>query len=156
VIDWDVELLGKLSQRSIALHGGERHLRPEGRCVVPASSSAHSLPIRGHSMPAVRQKLHLSPCVEFRGRLFWRFLRSHKIDLAARKSWCESNDPNFKAKAAMSLALRRPVSEGYCATRGRTDDLLVVALPTLLVLTCCRFCRVRDTVMFGRRAAALS
>src|SRR5712664_3698979 len=30
----------------------------------------------------------------------WRFLRSHKIDLAARKSWCESNDPNFTAKAA--------------------------------------------------------
>ena len=30
----------------------------------------------------------------------WRFLRSHKIDLAARKSWCESNNPNFTAKAA--------------------------------------------------------
>jgi transposase len=30
----------------------------------------------------------------------WRFLRNHKIDLAARKSWCESNDPNFTAKAA--------------------------------------------------------
>src|SRR5665213_2376785 len=29
----------------------------------------------------------------------WRFLRSHKIDLAARKSWCESNDPHFTAKA---------------------------------------------------------
>jgi hypothetical protein len=25
----------------------------------------------------------------------WRFLRSHKIDLVARKSWCESNDPHF-------------------------------------------------------------
>src|ERR1019366_9380262 len=23
----------------------------------------------------------------------WRFLRGHKIDLAARKSWCESDDP---------------------------------------------------------------
>ena len=30
----------------------------------------------------------------------WRFLREHKIDLAARKSWCESNDPAFVAKAA--------------------------------------------------------
>ncbi len=29
----------------------------------------------------------------------WRFLREHKIDLAARKSWCESNDPAFAAKA---------------------------------------------------------
>ena len=24
----------------------------------------------------------------------WRFLREHSIDLAARKSWCESNDPS--------------------------------------------------------------
>src|SRR6266436_5340805 len=30
----------------------------------------------------------------------WRFLRSNKIDLVVRKSWCESNDPNFTAKAA--------------------------------------------------------
>ena len=30
----------------------------------------------------------------------WRFLRHHKIDLVARKSWCESNDPDFASKAA--------------------------------------------------------
>ena len=30
----------------------------------------------------------------------WRFLREHNIDLAGRKSWCESNDPAFVAKAA--------------------------------------------------------
>jgi transposase len=35
----------------------------------------------------------------------WRFLRSHKIDLAARKSWCESNDPNFTTKAADVVGL---------------------------------------------------
>src|ERR1700750_652301 len=35
----------------------------------------------------------------------WRFLRSHKIDLAARKSWCESSDPNFTAKAADGVGL---------------------------------------------------
>src|ERR1700736_924192 len=35
----------------------------------------------------------------------WRFLRSHKIDLAARKSWCASNDPNFTAKAADVVGL---------------------------------------------------
>lgn len=35
----------------------------------------------------------------------WRFLRSHKMDLAARKSWCESNDPNFTAKAADVVGL---------------------------------------------------
>src|SRR3974377_1179295 len=35
----------------------------------------------------------------------WRFLRHHKIDLAARKSWCESNDPEFAAKAADVVGL---------------------------------------------------
>lgn len=35
----------------------------------------------------------------------WRFLREHKIDLAARKSWCESNDPAFAAKAADIVGL---------------------------------------------------
>jgi len=35
----------------------------------------------------------------------WRFLREHKIDLAPRKSWCESNDPQFAAKAADVVGL---------------------------------------------------
>jgi transposase len=35
----------------------------------------------------------------------WRFLREHKIDLVARKSWCESNDPAFVAKAADVVGL---------------------------------------------------
>jgi transposase len=35
----------------------------------------------------------------------WRFLRAHKIDLAGRKSWCESSDPEFVAKAADVVGL---------------------------------------------------
>ncbi len=35
----------------------------------------------------------------------WRFLRAHKIDLAARKSWCVSSDPEFAAKAAEIVGL---------------------------------------------------
>ena len=35
----------------------------------------------------------------------WRFLRARKIDLAARKSWCQSNDPEFAAKAAEIVGL---------------------------------------------------
>ena len=35
----------------------------------------------------------------------WRFLRSHQIDLHARKSWCESNDPAFASKAANVVGL---------------------------------------------------
>ena len=35
----------------------------------------------------------------------WRFLRAQKIDLSGRKSWCESNDPDFAAKAAAIVGL---------------------------------------------------
>lgn len=35
----------------------------------------------------------------------WRFLRAQKIDLDGRKSWCESNDPEFAAKAADVVGL---------------------------------------------------
>jgi transposase len=35
----------------------------------------------------------------------WRFLRAQKIDLAGRKSWCESRDPEFVAKAADIVGL---------------------------------------------------
>jgi len=35
----------------------------------------------------------------------WRCLRRHKIDLGGRKSWCQSNDPDFVAKAAEIVAL---------------------------------------------------
>jgi len=34
-----------------------------------------------------------------------RFLRKQKIDLAGRKSWCESKDPEFAAKAADAVGL---------------------------------------------------
>ncbi len=35
----------------------------------------------------------------------WRFLRRQKIDLAGRKSWCQSNDPEFVPKAAEIVGL---------------------------------------------------
>jgi transposase len=35
----------------------------------------------------------------------WRFLRAQKIDLSGRKSWCESDDPEFAAKAAEIVGL---------------------------------------------------
>lgn len=35
----------------------------------------------------------------------WRFLRAQKIDLVGRKSWCESDDPAFVAKAADVVGL---------------------------------------------------
>ena len=35
----------------------------------------------------------------------WRSLRKQKIDLGGRKSWCESNDPEFSTKAADVVGL---------------------------------------------------
>ncbi len=35
----------------------------------------------------------------------WRVLRAQKVDLAGRKSWCESNDPEFASKAAQIVGL---------------------------------------------------
>lgn len=35
----------------------------------------------------------------------WKFLRRRKIDLDASKSWCESDDPDFAAKAADVVGL---------------------------------------------------
>jgi transposase len=35
----------------------------------------------------------------------WRSLRKQKIDLGGRKSWCESNDPEFANKAADVIGL---------------------------------------------------
>jgi transposase len=35
----------------------------------------------------------------------WRFLRAQKIDLSGRKSWCESNDPDFVPKSAEIVGL---------------------------------------------------
>jgi hypothetical protein len=41
LIGVNVELLRQLRQRSIALDGGKRYFRLEGRCVIPTRSSAH-------------------------------------------------------------------------------------------------------------------
>ena len=43
--------------------------------------------------------------VDVHEQYIWRFLRAQKIDLSGRKSWCESNDPEFVAKAAEIVGL---------------------------------------------------
>ena len=45
------------------------------------------------------------------GQYVWRFLRAQKIDLAGHKSWCESDDPEFVAKAADVVGLYMAPSE---------------------------------------------
>jgi transposase len=43
--------------------------------------------------------------VDIHEQYIWRFLRARKIDLSGRKSWCQSNDPDFVAKAAEIVGL---------------------------------------------------
>jgi transposase len=43
--------------------------------------------------------------VNIHEQYIWRFLRARKIDLSGRKSWCESNDPDFVPKAADIVGL---------------------------------------------------
>src|SRR4051812_16173787 len=56
----NIELLRQLSQRLLAPHGSQGHLRFESRRVVPAWSSAHRYSCSAAILAAVRQKLHLS------------------------------------------------------------------------------------------------
>ena len=57
----------------------------------------------------------------------WRFLRVQKIDLARRKSWCESNDPDFTAKAADIVGL-------YIAPPAKAIVLCVDEKPSIQAL----------------------
>jgi hypothetical protein len=52
----------------------------------------------------------------------WRFLRAQKIDLAGRKSWCVSHDPEFAAKAAEVVGLYLDPPEGALVVA--IDDVL--------------------------------
>jgi transposase len=56
-----------------------------------------------------------------------RFLREHKIDLAARKSWCESNNAKFAAKAADVVGL-------YVDPPGKAIVLCVDEKPSIQAL----------------------
>src|SRR6202049_1746053 len=57
----------------------------------------------------------------------WRFLRSHKIDLAARKSWGGRNSPNLTAKAADVVGL-------YVAPPAKAIVLCVDEKPSIQAL----------------------
>src|SRR6201988_360442 len=57
----------------------------------------------------------------------WRCLRHYKIDLVARKSWCESNDPDFAAKAADVVGL-------YVNPPGKAIVLCVDEKPSIQAL----------------------
>jgi transposase len=43
--------------------------------------------------------------VDVHEQYIWRFLRAQKIDLSGRKSWCQSNDPDFVPKTVEIVGL---------------------------------------------------
>jgi hypothetical protein len=45
----------------------------------------------------------------------WRFLRAQKIDPVGRKSWCESDNPEFVTKAADVRNANPRAADGHCA-----------------------------------------
>jgi transposase len=59
----------------------------------PAGYSNWSAPLLARALDDVHEQY------------IWRFLRAQKIDLSGRKSWCESTDPDFVAKAADIVGL---------------------------------------------------
>ena len=65
----------------------------------------------------------------------WRFLRAQKIDLSGRKSWCESHDPEFVAKAAEVEPRGSPAIVGLCmAPPGHTVVRSVDEKPSIQAL----------------------
>src|SRR5258705_5958709 len=51
----------------------------------------------------------------------WRFLRNNKIDLVARKSWCESNDPNSARQGHRTMRGRKAIDPGFGASAGLSE-----------------------------------
>jgi hypothetical protein len=75
-----------------ALHGRHRQADPGA---ARSSAARRRRPLDGSS----RELRDVSD------QYIWRFLRENKIDLAARKSWCQTDDPDFVAKAAEIVGL---------------------------------------------------
>ena len=66
----DTELLGQFGQRLVAFDGGQRHLRLEGRSMIPSRSFHCLAPLVGHlAVALVKPGYHLPHCPNFRSPL---------------------------------------------------------------------------------------
>lgn len=88
------------------LQDRQRSGRPKG---YPAETDQRILRVLDEPAPAGHARW-TAPLISRRlgnvhEQQVWRVLRRHKVDLARRKSWCESNDPGFVAKAADIVGL---------------------------------------------------
>jgi hypothetical protein len=91
--DWRSRRNGRPGRRT-KIHGGN------GQTHSGAVGSAEAQGLRRWSGPLLAAALG-----DVDVQYIWRFLRAQKIDLAGRKSWCESSDPEFAAKAADVVGL---------------------------------------------------
>jgi transposase len=90
------------------LKGLEDQLRPGKEPIYTKATDKRILGLLDHPPPEGFARW-TGPLAQGLGEVdvqyVWRFLRRHRIDLKARKSWCESNDPDFTAKAADVVGL---------------------------------------------------
>ncbi len=76
------------------IHGGD------GKRILAVLDTAPPTGFGRWTAPLIAQTLG-----DVHEQYIWRFLRAQKIDLAGRKSWCESDDPEFVPKAAEIVGL---------------------------------------------------
>jgi transposase len=83
--------------------------RPGAKAIYTAATGKRILAVLDRPVPKGRARWTCELVAEALGDVdvnyVRRFLRKQKIDLAGRKSWCESNDPEFAAKAAEVVGL---------------------------------------------------
>jgi hypothetical protein len=73
----------------LALHQGRRELQ---------ASRRHEFDIGSYRRTNRTGSLIARTLCDVHEQYVWRLLRAQKIDLSGRKSWCESNDPDFVAE----------------------------------------------------------
>jgi transposase len=81
--------------------GAERKYGPEhDRRILSALDKAPPPGYSNWTAPLLAREL-----VDIHEQYLWRFLRAQKIDLSGRKSWCQSNDPDFVPKTVEIVGL---------------------------------------------------
>jgi transposase len=91
------------------IDGLEDKPRPGPKPIYTAATGKRILAVLDRPVPKGRARWTCELVAEALGDVdvnyVRRFLRKQRIDLAGRKSWCESNDPEFAAKAADAVGL---------------------------------------------------
>ena len=91
------------------IDGLEDKPRPGAKPIYTQATDKRILAVLDRPVPKGRARWTCELVAEALGdvdvQYVWRSLRKQKIDLAGRKSWCESNDPEFAAKAADVVGL---------------------------------------------------